>query len=59
MVADQPDRDPGLGRNLADRSPLETMAFEAHQGRLDQVGFAQFRQHAVVAGFLVHRRLSG
>ncbi|MNV56122.1 hypothetical protein D3C71_1483920 [compost metagenome] len=59
VVADQPHRDPRFSRDLADRGALETVALEARQGRLDQIGFAQFRQHAVVAGFLGHRRSRG
>ncbi|MCY1178953.1 hypothetical protein D9M73_193280 [compost metagenome] len=53
-MADQPHRDPGLGGNLADRRPLETMALEAHQRRLDQIGLAQLRFHAGKTGFLIH-----
>ncbi|MNV52853.1 hypothetical protein D3C71_1449670 [compost metagenome] len=55
-MADQPHRDPGLGGNLADRRALEAMTLEAHQRRLDQVGFAQLRFHAGKTGFLIHGR---
>jgi len=58
MVADQAYRDTGFGADLADRCALETMALQAGQGGLDQIGLAQFGQHAAEAGFLGHRGLS-
>ncbi|MNP55256.1 hypothetical protein D3C76_1498840 [compost metagenome] len=58
VVADQPHRDTGFGRNLADRGALEAMTLQAGQRGLDQIGLAQFGQHAAEAGFLGHRSSS-